>query len=245
MQIHFDKACFDSYGTPWFNGHNPDKPFAHLSIGPVDVSILNEEEADQLIAVACQIKDMFRQHTAMRSPIWAVVDSLEGEVAGPMTHADAEAYIKENASYFIGDLAIETAKPDDDTQGGPKPCGWTPARGYVHYAHAGCPGAELDAALSPPEPGALSDAERDEATTPPGHQMPDGAVNEEQVPPGEQCSAKADYPDGRDESLYCWRRKGHSSPWHSDTADGIQWMTGGDGHVTLRPYQVPAGTDAR
>jgi hypothetical protein len=142
VQIHFDKPCFESYGAPYLNAVRPDAPFVILPVGQLELTILSEEEADLGIAAFCQIKDMFRQHTAMRSPIWAVVDSLEGEVAGPMTHADAEAYIKENASYFIGDLAIERAKP------------------------------ELDAALSPPEPGKLSDAERAEATTPPGHQLP-------------------------------------------------------------------------
>jgi hypothetical protein len=147
MQILVSKATFGSFGTPRFNDHDPDEPFVTLPTGPFQVNILSEEEADQFIAVACQIKDMFTRHTLMRSPIWAVVDSLEGEVSGdPMTHADAEKWIADNDSYFIGALTIERAKP------------------------------ELDAALSPPEPGALSDAERAEATTPPGHQLPAGLL---------------------------------------------------------------------
>ena len=114
MQIHFGKPCFDSYGPPHLNATRPDAPFVTLPIGPLELTILDEAEADKLITTAWLIKDMFRQHALMPQPIWAVVDGLEGEVAGPMTHADAAAYIRDNDSFFVGALTIEPAKPELD-----------------------------------------------------------------------------------------------------------------------------------
>jgi hypothetical protein len=217
VQILVESASFDSFGTPWLNDHDPDKPFAALPVGPFRVNVLSEEEADQGIAAFCQIKDMFRQHTAMRSPIWAVVDSLEGEVAGPMTHADAEAYIKENASYFIGDLAIEPAKP------------------------------ELDAALSPPEPGKLSDAERAEATTPPGHQLPAAVVAEDDAADEDDLEGQYRNRLACGDSLWDYEQYPEGAPVHcprhgaTSAITDEQWLA----DHPAEPGFVPAGTDAR
>ena len=67
MQIHFDRASFSPFGEPRFNDIDSAAPFAVLPVGPVRLTILDEDEADKLIKAACQIKDMFRQHEAERA----------------------------------------------------------------------------------------------------------------------------------------------------------------------------------
>lgn len=71
-----------------------------------------------------------------------VVDFRTGEtVFGPATSAQVSHWIMQEGFWRGADLHIDVAGAD----GEPAVCGWKPLPGYVHYAHAGCPGAVLDA----------------------------------------------------------------------------------------------------
>ena len=99
---------------------------------------------------------------------------------------------------------------------------------------------ELDAKLSPPA--ALSDAERDEAVMPPGHQLPAGEVTgwDEPLPPyhakgGERCMSK-----DAELGYFCTAQRGHAGPLHVAYGFDEEVLCGWPVDA-----EVPAGSDAR
>lgn len=204
MQIHLSQPHI---GTPYIN--QPDEPdsFAILPLGSAEAYVASEAEADDLIRAACLLKDRLAEHRERHSPIWAVFDSIEGEVAGPKTHAEAEAYIKANDSWHTGELTIGRAVTD------------------------------LDAAP------ALSGAEKAEATTPPGHQLPAGDVPgwDEPLPPYYAMGTTSPCCGAGDSGYICTAQAGHAGPLHIAYDAEVPGR-----HIHSWPVaEVPAGTDAR
>ena len=177
--------------------------FAVLTFGHVEIIVESVADSEEIIKAALAAKDLL-------SPIWAIFDAIEGEVAGPKTYAEAKAYIKDNDSWHTGELTIGHAVTD------------------------------LDAALSPPA--ALSDAEKDEAVMPPGHQLPAGEVTgwDEPLPPyhakgGERCMSK-----DAELGYFCTAQRGHAGPLHVAYGFDEEVLCGWPVDA-----EVPAGSDAR
>jgi hypothetical protein len=59
MQIHLKDGVV-ALGAPYLNEASRTKPFVTVPVGPVRLLIENEADAEQLIAIGCQAKDMLR-----------------------------------------------------------------------------------------------------------------------------------------------------------------------------------------
>ena len=112
MQIHFDRPCFGQFGVPHLNISNPDDPFATFPVGPIELTILSEDEADQLIKRARQIKDMFVQHEAERA-------TAAGDDAGRAIAADLDDDFVQDRH---ADLDPNADEADLDERGGSPSC---------------------------------------------------------------------------------------------------------------------------
>ena len=110
MQIHGPSGSFDKIPVH-LNG--ADGSFAVIEFGDASVYVETPADCDKIIKAAIAAKDLL---TAEPAPaiMWAVVDALEGPVAGPMTLAEAQAYARDNGSYFIKELAVVPAAPELD-----------------------------------------------------------------------------------------------------------------------------------
>ena len=154
--------------------------FAVLTFGHVEIIVESVADSEEIIKAALAAKDLL-------SPIWAIFDSIEGEVPGPKTYPEAETYIKDNDSWHTGELTIGYAVTGLGETSEPPPapevlCG---VRDEVTRAACHRPDGHLgdhkNWAMDVTWPHANATPELDDALTRDGYTLPAGELDEDGV----------------------------------------------------------------